>query len=514
MQRLTLISAVMTMVLAQPLQAQTDAPDLSPEPAPAGTSEEAGRLRDAIAQVTTQAAFENGLLRVQPAAAGYRVTFDPTDLLSDALGMELGFAPLSILVSAREDGDWNVFFDDPIEFSYSMEEDGVREEEFYRQDDNRMKGVWSPSLATFLIAEAVAGRAVSRSKYDFQEASTIVDETVTSMETRPGAAGGADIEFRQVSRGYSQSMAMEMPGSPGVPPVSLDFEAVAESIEADGAMSGVQSKALLDLLAFAFANIDVLENGTDAPLDEERSHELVERLRAAMPLWTLVDGGALARGMAVSSSYGNLSIEEAAQTIRMTGITEEALVEMNVVLSGMSVSSPMIPQWSQSLLPNFVEIGLSMTGGDLARPMEITLDELDFSAEQPLSDAAQERIAASFELDRIDVRLTPSRIRAQELDIAFSGDIPFHGNPRDASIAVDASGLDEAIATLQADANADMNALSAVGMMQIAKGMARTRDDGRLEWLVDVGADGSVALNGNVIVQPTPPSGPQSLPVE
>ncbi len=112
--RRLLTATALVAGLALPAQAE----DPAPEPAPAGTDDEAAALRTAFAAYLTQMPFDMGLLRIEPDPAGQRLTIDPVPVLRDFVKGEAEAAPLSVLVSRRTDGDWNVFTRDPIDLRF------------------------------------------------------------------------------------------------------------------------------------------------------------------------------------------------------------------------------------------------------------------------------------------------------------------------------------------------------------------------------------------------------------
>ena len=116
---------------AAPVLAQ-DGP-MQPALASAGTSEGAAALQTALAAYLTRVPFETKLLRIEPDPHGQRIVLDPASVLSDLVGTPVSFAPLSLIVSERDDGTWNVFTRDPVVLSGTFDMEGQTQRFEYSQ---------------------------------------------------------------------------------------------------------------------------------------------------------------------------------------------------------------------------------------------------------------------------------------------------------------------------------------------------------------------------------------------
>ncbi|WP_182086463.1 hypothetical protein [Aureimonas sp. ME7] len=517
-------AALFASVSSLPALAQTF--DQKPEPAAAGTSESVAKVRDALIGYVTAIPFDRGVLRVEPDPAGQRITIDPAAVLTEFVGTPVRFAPFSYVVSERADGTWNVFSDDRLDISASPELNGVRQSFVYTLDRQMFKGVFSPEIAAFLSAEAGAEGMVNEQSDPFSRSVTNVRTTKMTLTGAPSAEGGADLGFRQTYEGYKQTTTITVPtdeghgpdgeatpGEEAAPngettpgeaavPFSFGFEASADAVEAEGSIRNGRTVAVADLYALVLRHADDLEKDAKATLAGPFGTELKTALQAVLPVWSELGGSASARKMAITSLYGGLEIGEARQALRFSGVQNDASFDIDFGLNAIAVQSPFVPSWAVSLLPREMALGLAVSGVDLKTPADLALAEVDFAKDPPLSEETQARVSAAFDPSKIRTKLKPSRIRADDFDIAFSGDFAFADEQPSAEIAVDVGGLDTAIATLQKAAAEQPELYQAVGTLQFVKGIGRPRADGRLEWLVAAAADGSVSVNGTVLKGP------------
>ncbi|ALN75482.1 hypothetical protein [Aureimonas sp. AU20] len=483
-----------------------------PAPAEAGTTVSAARLKSSLAALLTNLPFDKRILRVEPDPNGQRITIDPAAALSEMQGVKITFAPLSFIVSERPDGTWNVFGADPVAFSTTYDVGGQAESFAYRQESQLIKGIYSPELATFLSAEGQAGATTTHQSDAVNTTSdTKIAQTRIKIDGAPAGNGAADIAFTQVYDTVTQATSFTIPAGEDGEPLSLTMDMGAKEIETRGAAKAARTRPLLDLYTLVIANVEALDHDAKATLAGPFGTELKDKLRAILPLWASLEGGATAKDVSLAMSQGKFRAEEASQSLRLSGVATDSTMDMELALRGIAIETPFMPPWGASLSPDLIEIGVAVSGADLATPVAIALDEADFTQDPPLSPEAQAKAAAAFAPERIQARIKPSRIHSRDLDIAFSGDMSFASGAPDAKLAIDAAGLDTVIGTLQGAAADDPSLHQAVGMLQFAKGLSKPKDGGRLEWLIEAAADGSIKINGTMIKGPDEATDPEGL---
>lgn len=86
-----------------------------------------------------------------------------------------------------------------------------------------------------------------------------------------------------------------------------------------------------------------------------------------------------------------------------------------------------------------------------------------------------------------------------DIEVAMAGEMTFPGKKPDATITVDVAGYDKIVQALQEGAKTDQQVAQAFPFALAVKGFAKTLPDGRLEWVIDTKADGSVMVNGAML---------------
>jgi hypothetical protein len=509
MVRHRLVSAfALTLLAPAPAPAQTPAAVASAGSEAAKVPEAVAALRRTLETYLTAVPFERGLLRLEADSTGQRLVIDPAPLLTDLAGSPVQFRPLRYRLAERPDGDWDVSSDDAIEVEAAPTVEGRTQTFLYRQDSQSFRGVFSPALAAFSQGELRAEGTRNEQRDALSSSVAAIRSTSFTTSARANAAGGADVEFRQSYDGFQQTTTVQVPQGEGTPFSSFGFDVAATGVRSEGRAEGVRTVAIRDLYALVLRNAAALEADPKGALAGPFGAELKTALREVLPLWAGLTGSTSAEAFHVSSLYGDLTIGQARQDLRFSGIGRDAGFDIDMALSGIDVASAFLPSWSATLLPEELTFGFAISGLDLAAPADLALREVDFRQDPPLSPEAQARVTAAFNLENMRSVLKPGSIRARDYDIAFSGAFTVQDSKPEARIAVDVGGLDQALTTLQAAAATQPELYQAVGVIQFAKGIGRPRDDGRLEWIVEAMADGSVTVNGTMLKGPDPVAPP------
>jgi hypothetical protein len=103
------------------------------------------------------------------------------------------------------------------------------------------------------------------------------------------------------------------------------------------------------------------------------------------------------------------------------------------------------------------------------------------------------------------VVLGHSTVRNKDTEIALEGEMTFPGEKPEGNVTVDVTGFDKMIEGLQEAAKSEPEVAQYVPVALMAKGFGKTLPDGRLEWVVNAKADGSVTVNG-VMLKPADPA--------
>ena len=92
------------------------------------------------------------------------------------------------------------------------------------------------------------------------------------------------------------------------------------------------------------------------------------------------------------------------------------------------------------------------------------------------------------------LEVAPSHIVAPAIDADFHGALRYSIGKPSGSVTIHMRGFDKTIAAIKAlGPDVQTKAMPALAM---AKGLAKTEDDGSLSWLVELGEDRSIKVNG------------------
>lgn len=455
--RRLLTATALVAGVALPSQAE----GLAPEPAPAGTMEQATALRASLATYVTEIPFEKGILRVEPDPAGQRVTLDLVPFLKDYFRVDAKAPPMAFLVSPRSDGDWNVFSRDPIDVTFDTTVGDQVQSFEYSQGEQVFKGVFAPSLFAYRSAEGTVRDTVSIQNEVPTDSKNTIAGTRFSMSAKPGAAGGVDIDFRQTLADLAQSVDVKtLPPKAGESPEEAETRAAissvlmsvglkASEVETVASVKDARNIEGRDLYALVLAHTEALEADHKAALAGPLGEELRAALLKTLPFWSSLDVAVTAREASFRSAFGTMRVGEARQATRMTGLAEDGRLETDVSLTGFSVEGALLPPWAARFVPKAAQLGLVVSGVDLRTPADLAIRQADFAAEEPFAEEMKAGIMEAFDPERIKIALKPSVIRATDLDLRLSGEMGFVDAKPEGTLTVRAVGLDKVIESLQ-----------------------------------------------------------------
>ncbi|KQT54202.1 hypothetical protein ASG43_00790 [Aureimonas sp. Leaf454] len=488
-------------VLIGPAAAQTTA-----------TQAGADALAGALAAYTGPSAFEKKIIAVAPEGAGYRITLSPNAAIAALLepGSTFDVAPVSLLVAERADGNWDVSSAEALSIRFDVTSQGVRQSADYRVEAGTFSGVYAPKLGTFLSGSASYPGATITASDAASDVKATIGRIGYEMSGRDGGNGAVDATVRQTVTNLVETVSIKADPAAGTPDATVDV--TAATMDSASVFTGMKSRALLDLWAFAVSKAD-----KDSIVADQE--ELRTLLNAALPIWTTIDGHSTFGQTQISSAFGKLSMTKVAVKLRGDGISKSGALGYALELEGLSAQSPLMPGWTASLMPQDITLALKVDGLDLETPAKRAIAEFDLSKDPALPAETSDAIALAFSENPPRFTLEPSRLKARDFDVTFSGDVVLAGIQPEMNMTIEAAGLDTVISTLQAEAATDPSVNQIVGGLSLAKGFAKALPDGRSQWIVSTKADGSVVLNGNMLVPPTAETGPaptdeNALPTE
>ncbi|CCV14203.1 hypothetical protein [Mesorhizobium sp. STM 4661] len=456
-------------------------------------SQGAKQLSDDLSRYIGKKALDSGILKISADGDAYRIAFDFNALIranpsKDSLTFNL--APFAMLVKPRSDGSWSVSSDlAPNAFVDVEGPHGVR----FSVSGSAFSGIYDPGLAVFTSgAGSMAGMQVT-SRDPKEPMDLSVGAGTSSLNASKSAGGGVDFAMTQTIADFVETAIVDE-GETGLKvPVTMKSPRVSAEITGNG----VHTRAFLDLLGFAIANQD------EASLKANQA-ELKSLLTSALPLWERLQYSYRFDGMSVASPAGNFGLADLSATTGIDGISDNGKIDCRIEATGLTVPQRLLPSWSAALLPTDIELSFGGANLDLDSMLRKAIEAFDLNRDPPLSDEFGETLIADFMANNPKVVLGHSTVKNGNIEVAMEGEMTFPGKKPEARMIVDVAGYDKIVQTLQTAAKSDQQAAQAFSFALAVKGFGKALPDGRLEWVINAKADGSVTVNGAMLKQADP----------
>jgi hypothetical protein len=265
------------------------------------------------------------------------------------------------------------------------------------------------------------------------------------------------------------------------------------SVDAKG--KGVRTKPLLDLLAFAVANED------EAKLKANQA-ELKSLMLAALPIWERIDGNYGFKDFEVESPVGKFGAAQFSTAFGMDGVSQNGKVDYAIKASGLTIPHQTLPEWTVPLLPTDIDLNFGGANIDLNTMAKKAIEAFDLNKNPPLSDEFGKALVADFTAKNPKVVIGHSTVKNAGIEVAMEGEMTFPGEKPDATVTIDVAGYDKIVDVLKEGAKSDEQMAQAFPFALAVKGFGKTLPDGRLEWVINTKADGSVTVNGAMLKGP------------
>lgn len=460
-------------------------------------SQGAKQLSDDLSRYVGKQALDKGILKVSVEGNAYKIVFDFKALAGtfpDQKLVKFDFAPYALLVKPRSDGSWDVSMDFSQSASFEFNgPEGLQSTQFSIKD-GKGSGVYDPKLAAFTSGTSSIASMTMASKDAKQQIDMSAGAGTASLSATKAANGGVDFTTSQKISSFVEAIKYNDPESGLNFPVTIRSPEL--SVEASG--KGVQTKPLLDLLAFAVANED------EKTLKANQA-QLKSLLLAALPVWERIDGTYGFKDFAVDSPIGTFGATQLSAVFGTDGVSQNGKISYGIKASGLTVPQQLLPSWSVALLPTDIDLNFGGANIDLDSMAKKAIEAFDLNHKPPLSAEFGDQLKADFLAKTPKVVIDHSTVKNKDMEIALEGEMTSFGQKPDASLTVDVAGFDKIMAHLQEAAKAQPEIGQYVPVALMAKGFAKTLPDGKLEWVINTKADGSVAVNG-VMLKPADPA--------
>lgn len=455
----------------------------------------AKQLSDNLARYFGKQIFDIGFLKISVDGDAYKLAFDfkpVAALLAKDQSFKFDVPPYSMLTKPRKDGQWDVSADTSLAGSLDFTGPQGPQHIDLSISNNKFSGVYDPGLAAFVSGTGSMDGMTMKTREAKQEADVSAGAGTATIMATKAANGGIDFTVAQKVLSFAETIKVNDPEN------GLSFPASISSPElsVDATGKGFKTKPLLDLLAFAVAN------ESDEKVKANQA-EFKSLLLAALPVWERIDGTYRFKDFAVESPVGKFGATQLSTAFGMDGVSQSGKVDYAIKASGLTVPHQMLPAWTVPLLPTDIDLNFGGADIDLDTMAKKAIEAFDLNKNPPLTDEFGNGLVAEFLAKKPKVVLGHSTVKNGDVEVAMEGEMTFPGGEKpDATVTVDVAGYDKIVDALKEAAKSDEQMAQAFPFALAVKGFGKTLPDGRLEWVIDTKADGSVKVNGAMLKGP------------
>ena len=427
-------------------------------------------------------ALPSGMVSVRPDGQGYVVSADLSainDLIEKA-GADLRYDPVTLVYKLYEqdDGKWRVVQDSlPRIVAHAKDASSAFEIDNYRQTI-----VIDPALAWWTSGDASADKGTLATEAPKVEQTVDFGPLKGDYATTVNADGTVSSTVRQhISSIDFNVSTTDKDGK------SVNSSGRLENAAFNVGVDRLNSRRLFDVVSL------LSEHRDDLAQHEAELKDLLRPL--ASPGLRFVEGGEASK-LLVGSPLGAIALSSAKFGLGLSNAGPDSAVDATVSAEGLSLPVGLAPPNAAELTPSKVDLAFTLKGIDFAAAAGQAIDSLHLGGPGPaISDADSAKISAALlGAGPVKIVLAPSHVVAPAIDSDVQGEVTY------------AAGKTSGAVTLRVrDFDKTMNAIRALGpeiaakslpMVAMAKGLAKTESDGALSWLIEVGDDRSIKVNG------------------
>jgi hypothetical protein len=385
-------------------------------------------------------------------------------------------------------GAWTLSADKLPSIAFSSPDANAGETGAIAFDGFRLEMSYDESRADFLSGTVEIAQATAKMRARNGDHDEILDISAlgggATTHVRSGAAGaGVDVDYSDSLKSFTEVTSS---ASPGGEPSPDSFTFIEESLSTAGSIKGLRAQEIGKLWRDVLVSAD----------EEARTKTALGDMKAALPFWdtfaTQIDVGGLSlRGPQVEASAKALT-----EIINLDGVKSSSGAKFALKLDNLAVKSDLAPPWAAQFSPISLDFQLAGAMDGLDQAAETAIEETLQSNGGDLSDEAQARIDAILADGHPSATIPPGHLVLPFVDIAFEGKAQFSPDSRQAHFVVSVDSLDKTFEVAKSIAEAEPQAGAAIAGLALVKGLAKTGDNGRLTWAIDVTADGKVTVNG------------------
>ncbi|MGO9741901.1 MAG: hypothetical protein ACLPN5_10395 [Roseiarcus sp.] len=456
-----------------------------------GSADDLARaIEDSYAAYFGRAAIEKGIVTAAPAAEGVRVTWDLQKAAS-ALGIsssEVEIDPFSYLLTPGDNGVWTLQSSAFPRIQYDLVTPEGHARGAFSAEGYKLEGLWDPNAEPFLTAKL----ALARFEGEIADPNGsgrigIVESDLSGVAMARTGASGVDFTLAQTVGKFEERVAPANaePGEPAAMTI------IGSGASGGFAVSGLKATEIAALWRYFVAHAG----------DEHPASGAAALIAAALPLWSRVGATANLDDLGALSPFGSARMQTFGETLSLSGLADEASVNLAFDLDGVTFNSPAAPPWAARATPAALHLGVGLVDSGVGEAVRIALADPKFGAGD-LSPEARAAARQALEKGRPRLTFDGGRLKTPLIDLAFAGELNLEPGATSGHFRLTADSLDKVTAILADLAERSPDMEQALLTLTLFKGLAKTGADGRLAWDVAIEGD-KVTVNGSPL--PTTP---------
>jgi hypothetical protein len=422
------------------------------------------------------------LATITPEGADYVISFDlgALNALLKETGSSYDSATVVSKLTEQDDGKWRILTESlpKIVFHGPQVSGSVELTNF------RSVGLIDPAIAWLMSGEATIDRGIAQIQTPKINESLDFGPVRENLATTVNGDGSvttlvkediSDIGLKVV--GFAENNA----------PINVSGRLERALIQVG--VDGFKSRKAFELWALIAAHPE----RADLAAHEGELKDLLKRLAAP---GLKVKEAVETHRVVVESSAGAFAAGDFKYELAGVNSGPDSSVSLSLAADGISLPVGLIPQGASGLTPTKFDVAAVFKGLDLAAGANAWIAAAHLAGDGPLiSEEDADKIeAAMLSAGPVRVEFAPSHIVAPAVDADFVGVVRYDRGKASAEATVHMRGFDKTMAAVKGLGPEAMG--QAIPALALAKGLARTENDGSLTWVLELGDDRSIKING------------------
>jgi hypothetical protein len=447
------------------------------------TPEGAERLKAVIAKYLPAAqAGATPFVSVTPEGGDYLISADLSALNGLLKEEGASYDPATITYKAveQDDGKWRITMESlPRIVFHSTDANGSLE----------LSNFHASALIDPMIAWLLSGQA-SSDKGTLQIQTPKLDRSIDFgpvQETATTTVGGDGSVSTQVKEDIAD-VNLNATGV-GRSDVPVNFGARVDRALISIGLDGFKSRKAFDLWGLIAAH------PTRADLADHEADLKALLKELAAPGLKIVEG-IEAQKAVVTASIGAIALADLKYQLSAANAGPQSSISLGVSAEGLSLPVGIVPPGASDLTPSKIDVAATFKGIDLAAAANEWIGDISLQGDGPLlsQEDADKVEAALLSAGPIRIEIAPSHIVAPAIDADFAGVIRYEHGKASAAVTIHMRGFDKMMTAVKAMGPEIVG--KAMPALALAKGLGKSESDGSLSWVVELGADRSMKVNG------------------